>query len=303
MPSEPTPKWGSQIRRIRSAVSSQGSASRSTIDVVVAERLPLLEPHRRRGYPRSSAATISAATSASLAPAAVDHASTPSILPHPGQLAAGEAPLGALHRLDVAGEQLLEADRRARRPRGARRVGAARPPPRRPAGPSRRPGRRSAPASSSRSIVRPTSSRRMAQPLASTARRRVACGAIPSRCELGQPRDPLAVVGVHAARRARASSSACSASGPALGELAPRPRARTSDGHRRAQLELGERRAHVEAGAADDDRAPALGEQRVDLGVGERRRSARRENSSSIGTTPSSRCSSRARSLGVGARR
>ena len=40
---------------------------------------------------------------------------------------------------------------------------------------------------------------------------------------------------------------------------------------RRAQVELGERRAQVEARAADDDRPPALREQPVDLGVGELR--------------------------------
>ena len=39
--------------------------------------------------------------------------------------------------------------------------------------------------------------------------------------------------------------------------------------HRRAQLDVGQRRAQVEAGAADDDRAPACGEQGVDLGVGQ----------------------------------
>ena len=36
---------------------------------------------------------------------------------------------------------------------------------------------------------------------------------------------------------------------------------------RRPQVELGERGAQVEPGAADDDRAPALLDQRVDLGV------------------------------------
>ena len=40
-------------------------------------------------------------------------------------------------------------------------------------------------------------------------------------------------------------------------------------GRWRAQAQLGQRRAQVEAGAADDDRPPAPGEQRVDLGVRE----------------------------------
>jgi hypothetical protein len=42
-------------------------------------------------------------------------------------------------------------------------------------------------------------------------------------------------------------------------------------GRGRAQLELGERGAQIETGAADDDRCPPLGEQSVYLGVGELR--------------------------------
>ena len=46
-------------------------------------------------------------------------------------------------------------------------------------------------------------------------------------------------------------------------------RARADRGvDRRSEVELGQRRPQVQAGAADDDRAPALREQRVDLGVG-----------------------------------
>ena len=40
-------------------------------------------------------------------------------------------------------------------------------------------------------------------------------------------------------------------------------------GRSRAQVELGQCRAQVEAGAADDQRHRALGQQRVDLGVGQ----------------------------------
>ena len=40
-------------------------------------------------------------------------------------------------------------------------------------------------------------------------------------------------------------------------------------GRRRSQIELGERRAQVQAGAADDDRAPPGGQQPIDLGVRE----------------------------------
>ena len=55
---------------------------------------------------------------------------------------------------------------------------------------------------------------------------------------------------------------------PALGELALDLGADLGR-HRRAQVELGQRGAHVEAGAADEDRAPSLGDQLVDLAVGE----------------------------------
>ena len=57
--------------------------------------------------------------------------------------------------------------------------------------------------------------------------------------------------------------------GAAFGEVALDLGAKLR-GHRRAQVELGERRAHVEARPADDDRAAPLVEQSVDLGVGER---------------------------------
>ena len=54
----------------------------------------------------------------------------------------------------------------------------------------------------------------------------------------------------------------------ALGELGLPALARA--GRRgRAQIELGQRGAQVQPGAADDDRAPAGGEQAVDLGVGQ----------------------------------
>ena len=66
--------------------------------------------------------------------------------------------------------------------------------------------------------------------------------------------------------RDAAGSSAWSVVRAAARVVGP-PRA-DRGGDRRAQVELGERGAQVEAGAADDDRAPALREQRVDLRVG-----------------------------------
>ncbi len=45
MPSDRTPVWGSQSAWIRLGVSSKGRSRSSTISVVVAQGLPLLEPH------------------------------------------------------------------------------------------------------------------------------------------------------------------------------------------------------------------------------------------------------------------
>ncbi len=91
--------------------------------------------------------------------------------PHPGQLAARETPLRLLDGLDVAGQQLVEADRRAGCPRGAPGVARSGRPPAPPAGPSRRRERRCAraagrgrwsarPAWSERAGPRPTCHRR-----------------------------------------------------------------------------------------------------------------------------------------------
>ena len=66
----------------------------------------------------------SRATSAALAAGDVDDFYVGQ-LAHPRELAAGEVARAALHRLDVAGQQLLEAQRLARGLRGARRVGGA----------------------------------------------------------------------------------------------------------------------------------------------------------------------------------
>ena len=67
---------------------------------------------------------------------------------------------------------------------------------------------------------------------------------------------------------ARAASSACSASRRRTrSSRACQPRAGRRAG--RAQVELGQRGAQVEAGAADHERPPARGERGVDLGVGE----------------------------------
>ena len=65
---------------------------------------------------------------------------------------------------------------------------------------------------------------------------------------------------------AQAGSRACRDLGPAALELGEEP---LSDRRvrRRPEIEVGERGAQVEAGAADDDRSPALREQLVDLRV------------------------------------
>ena len=113
-------------------------------------------------------------------------------------------------------------------------------------------------------MTRPTSSRRMAKlrrPELVAVAGRVEARAL----ELERPRDPLAVArmdrGGDVGRRAQRGSPP----GRARRSLAP-PR-RAPRRHRRAQVEVGQRRSQVEAGPADDDRAAALGQQPVDLGV------------------------------------
>ena len=73
---------------------------------------------------------------------------------------------------------------------------------------------------------------------------------------------------VAAAHGARCASSACRACGP-LRSSSWFQRSRTPGGGGGRSDELGQRGAQVEAGAADDDRRRAVGEQRVDLGVRE----------------------------------
>ena len=71
------------------------------------------------------------------------------------------------------------------------------------------------------------------------------------------------------------SSSRVERLGAALGDLALDLGAHPGR-HRGSQIEVGQRRAQVEAGPADDDRAASLGQELVDLGVGQGRRSAPR---------------------------
>ena len=89
----------------------------------------------------------------------------------------------------------------------------------------------------------------------------------PGPRQLGEPRDPLAVVRVDRFRQPGLELRV-QRLGPALGEVAldPLPDLRW---HRRAQVELGEGRPQVETGAADDDWPPLLVEESVDLGVGQ----------------------------------
>ena len=72
------------------------------------------------------------------------------------------------------------------------------------------------------------------------------------------------------------ASSACSVAAPRSVELGLDLGAHGRR-DRRPQLELGQRGAHVEAGAADDDRPAPLREQAIDLGMRELREAAGRE--------------------------
>ena len=82
--------------------------------------------------------------------------STPAQLAHPRQLAARVVARAALHRLDVAGQQLLEAERHARGRRRAGGVGAAHLARRRRRRPSRRRARRCARRARRGRATRPT---------------------------------------------------------------------------------------------------------------------------------------------------
>ena len=153
--------------------------------------------------------------------------------------------------------------------------------------------------SASRSIVRPTSSVGWrVSAVHSWDGRRAGGGGSPSVEQLERADDALARRRARCRRGpgARRVSSPCSAAGPRAASCAGQ-RARTR-GRRRAQLEVGQRGAQVEAGAADHDRAPPGGEEPVDLGVREPRVLAGAETCRRRARTPTSRCSSRARSCG-----
>ena len=182
--------------------------------VVVAERLPLLEPHRTRheAYSSRRAGRRSArATSRFVAPGPVDQLD-PGHLSHPGELAAGVVAVGALDRLDVAREELVEAERR---PSGARRarLGDPRASSGAPAATIRRPGASIRAPSSCAVHDQADQRRRMAE-----ARRpelaRCRAGARGRRAEARAPaRSACGRWGGRAAAVA-ASRSACIASGP-----------------------------------------------------------------------------------------
>ena len=119
--------------------------------------------------------------------------------------------------------------------------------------------------SSSRSVVRPTSTVGPPQPLAPELARR-ARPLDPARGEARSASRSASRRAGARSRRGRPASSACSASGP-RSAISASTSSRIAGGYRRAQLELRERRAHVEARPADQDRPAALGQQPVDLGV------------------------------------
>ncbi len=170
----------------------------------------------RRAQSRRFLAELAATSAGRRGSVDVDHAHAGE-LAHPGELAARVVARAALHRLDVPGQQLLEAERLARRLRGAGRVRAphllAHAPPR--ASPRR--ARRSA-----RTARRaPSSARRAAS--GGAARRSTAATRSPRRRlelagveQLERAHDALAVVRVDpaAAHGARRASTACSAGAP-----------------------------------------------------------------------------------------
>ncbi len=202
-------------------IGAQRRASRrcSSDEVVVAQRLPLLEGDRGHAGPDSSSRRPPAATRVR----EVDELDAGQ-LAHPRQLAARVVARAALHRLDVAGEQVGEAQRLARGLRRARRRWRRGPRRSRRRRPSRRPARRCA-----RTAHRAPSSRRAAGSGGACARstagwaaaRRAAPARRDRRARAGaraggrrwarRPRPPTARGGA-ARRAAPRAPSACSAS-------------------------------------------------------------------------------------------
>ena len=220
--------------------------------VVVAERLPLLESHQA---PESR---ISCATVVRVAPGHVDHAH-PGELAHPRQLAPRVVARAALHRLHVAASSsskpsaLRAVSRRTRRVRAQHLLARARR--------EHRLHARVDPRVQRLALHRqPDQQRRVAHLLAPQLRRRRRGGSQLARVEqLERAHDPLAVVRVDrlAPPTARAAASrACSAGAPVAFELR-HPALAHALGRRRTQVELGQRRAQVQARAAHHDRPRA----------------------------------------------
>ena len=218
-------------------------------------------------------ATIVAATSAGRVARDVDQLRAGQ-LAHPRELALGVVAGAALHRLDVAGEQLLEAERLA-------------------GGLATRPS----------ACARRTSSIAPAATIAST---RSVDALVEGVAVHRQADEPRRVAGLAASRAGSGSGSGGSSSPRSSSSrkrmmrersrgstLLGRPRARAGAARRGAppapappsllpavaqllrrrgpEVELGQRGAQVQARAADDDRRRALAEQAVDLRVGEAR--------------------------------
>ena len=218
--------------------------------------------------------------------------------PHPGELALGVVAGAPLHALDVAAQELLEAERGARgaptrRPASARRdlLGGAGGDHRvharvdplvqrlalhREAAQQRRDGA----GARSRGATRRPPGRAPPPSRAARARGPRACG----RAGRWPPRPPGARRGQLGVQRL----------GPVRLELARWIRAPHAGVGRRAQLEVRQRRLQVEAGAAHHDRAAPGRERGVDLARARERRTPRRRSVSLGSTNESSRCSSRA---------
>ena len=179
--------------------------------------------------------------------------------------------MGGLDGGSVPGDQVVEAEGRGGR---SRRPGAKRglaPPRRRRRRSSRRPaGRSGPPAPPDRRRSRQARSDAAGGP--SRARCPAPGGSRPARCSSRARATRLRSLGwIRSATSG--SSSACIAAGPSsatcvLDEPADLRRDRW------LQVELGQRRPHVETGAADDDRRPPRRHERVDLRPRELRETA-----------------------------
>ena len=258
-PSAPTPRWRSHSAPHALGVSSNGSARARRSG----SRCPGPATSRSASAGDHAARELGARRRRGVAAGDVDRASTPGSLRIQVSWRLRVAARARLHRLDVAGEQLLEAERlaggRARRPprrRGATSsIGAG--------GDHRVDARVDARVERVAVHRQAGQQRRVARVGRSTAA--IAAGGgrrrAPGVEQLERADDALARrVGAIARPRpgrARARARRAARGAPRVRRARP-PALADARRRRRAQVELGERGAQVQAGAADDDRRAAL---------------------------------------------